>query len=45
MLEILKKYPELSGELEYLAQDRYIETLSPGIKHSISRMIKEVFRQ
>lgn len=42
MLRIVKKYPELSQELSFLTQDHYVESLSPGIKNSVSRMIKEL---
>jgi len=35
---ITKKYPELKHELEFLTQDQYTETLSPGIKHSFDKI-------
>ena len=41
LVEITRKYPELSHELEFLAQDRYTETLSPGIKQSFIRIWNE----
>lgn len=41
ILKIAKRHPELSGELAFITQDRYLESLSPGIRNSISRMIKE----
>ena len=34
------KYPELSNEIAGLTQDRYLDSLSPGVKRSISRMLK-----
>lgn len=34
-----EKYPELKSEVEYLTQDQFLETLSPGIRNSIARMI------
>ena len=40
IMKIVKKHPELSNEITFLLQDRYLETLSPGVKHSISRMIE-----
>jgi len=39
IIEMTKKYPELKSEVEYLTQDHFLETLSPGIKHSIARML------
>ena len=41
ILKIAKKHPDLSKEITFLIQDHYMESLSPGVKHSISRMIKE----
>lgn len=40
--KIAKKHPELSSEIDFLTQDHYLETLSPGVKNSVSRMIKEL---
>ena len=40
LLNITKKYPELSNEIQFLTQDRYIETLSDGIKHSFYKLTK-----
>ena len=34
------KYPELHGELAFISQDHYLETLSPGIQKIIRRIIK-----
>ena len=39
MFRIAKKYPELLGELSFLLQEHYTETLSPGIKYSLQRML------
>lgn len=36
---ITEKYPELKSEVEYLTQDHFLETLSPGIRHSAKRII------
>ncbi len=41
IFKIVKKYPELSEEIIYLLQDHYLESLSPGVKHSIKRMMNE----
>ena len=42
ILKTAKKYPELSGEINFITQEQYLETLSPGIKHSIIRMVKNI---
>jgi hypothetical protein len=36
---IARKYPELSNEIKYITQTHYTETLSPGIRNSVERMI------
>ena len=38
--ETAKKYPELSNEIAFITQNRYLETLSPGIKNAVKRMLK-----
>jgi hypothetical protein len=40
IIKIAKKHPELSQEITFLTQDHYLESLSPGVKHSVSKMIK-----
>ncbi|MDP3150272.1 MAG: hypothetical protein Q8N83_14215 [Ignavibacteria bacterium] len=42
ILKLVKKHPELSKEITFLLQDRYLETLSPGVKRSISKMMKGI---
>jgi len=42
IIKIAKKHPELSQEISFLTQNHYLESLSPGIKHSVSRMMKEL---
>ncbi|NLT49917.1 MAG: hypothetical protein GXX85_03245 [Ignavibacteria bacterium] len=42
LIKIAVKYPELRSEIIYLANENYLETLSPGIKNSVGRMIKEL---
>lgn len=37
-----RKYPELSEEISVITQNHYLETLSPGVRHSILRMISEL---
>lgn len=42
LIKIVKKYPELNSEIEFLSQEHYIETLSPGIKHSFEKIGKHI---
>ena len=42
ILKLVKKHPELSKEITFLLQERYLETFSPGVKKSISKMMKGV---
>ena len=34
-----QKYPELNGEMTFISQDQYLETLSPGIQKIVKRMM------
>ena len=36
---VCEKYPDLNSELEFICQEQYLETLSPGIKKSIMKLI------
>ena len=45
IVKIAKKYPDLSDEIIVLTQNQYLDSLSPGVKNSVSRMIKEFTRQ
>lgn len=40
--DLIKKYPELANEIEFITQKHYYETLSPGIKSSFLRMKKQL---
>ncbi len=40
ILKISDKYPELYNEFALTLQDHFIDTLSPGIKKSIARLIR-----
>ena len=42
IVSTVKKYPELLSEIEFLTQNHYVETLSPGIRHSIVKTIEEL---
>ncbi len=41
IIKIAKKHPELSQEITFLTQDHYLESLSPGAKHSVLKMMKK----
>jgi len=41
ILKVVNKYPELKPEFDFITQDQYLETLSPGIKHSILAKVKK----
>ncbi len=41
ILKIAKRHPELKGEIAFITQDQYLDTLSPGIKNSIIRMVRK----
>ncbi len=41
IVSIAKRYPHLFNEIYFLTEDHYLDTLSPGIKNSIDRMIRE----
>lgn len=40
IVKIAKKHPDLSHEINYFTQNQYMDSLSPGVKRSISKMIK-----
>ena len=40
IVKLAKKYPELLDEVKLLTQDHYLDELSPGVKHSIKRLLK-----
>lgn len=42
IFKLIKKHPELFDEIKYLLQDHYLETLSPGVKYSVEKMIQEL---
>lgn len=42
LLKIAKNYPELLNEIKLLAQEHYMDSLSPGIKHTLGLRIKEL---
>jgi hypothetical protein len=42
IIKIAQQHPELLNEITPLMQDHYLELLSPGVKKSVNRMIKEI---
>ncbi len=40
--KIVKKYPELSKEIIFLTEDHYMETLSPGVRKSVLKMMRGI---
>ncbi len=42
ILKCAKKHPELENEISFLFQDHYLQSLSPGIKHSINKMMNKL---
>ena len=42
MVAICKKYPDLNQELILLTEDYYLDSLSPGIKRVVDKMIKDI---
>lgn len=40
IIKIANKHPELSQEITFLAQDHYLDSLSPGAKHSVRKLMK-----
>lgn len=45
IIKIIEKHPELKSEIMFLTQDHYLETLSPGVRHSLKKMMKEFNRK
>ena len=41
IVKIAKKHPELSKEIAFLTQDHYLESLSPGARHSVGKLMNE----
>ena len=41
MLKIARNHPDLSHEITLFTQDQYLDSLSPGVKRSIAKMVKE----
>lgn len=44
LLKTVEKHPELMNEMVWFTQNQYLETLSPGVRHSLLRLIKKQIR-
>ncbi|MFT4849928.1 MAG: hypothetical protein ACI83B_002476 [Sediminicola sp.] len=42
VLKIAHTYPDLTNELLLLTQEKYMESLSPGVKKSILKMVRKI---
>jgi hypothetical protein len=42
IIKIANKHPELRKEISFLAQDHYLESLSPGAKHSVKKLMSKI---
>lgn len=42
IIKIAKKHKELSDEILFITQDHYLQTLSPGIKCSVEKLLLEI---
>ena len=42
IIKIANKHPELKKEISFLAQDHYLESLSPGARHSVRKLMNEL---
>lgn len=42
IVRIVQNYPDLSREVTFLTRDHYLQSLSPGIKSSVLKMIEEL---
>jgi len=44
IINVALKHPELINEIRFLAADQYLDTLSPGIKNSVKRMVENLLK-
>lgn len=42
MVSIARKFPELAEETISLAETKYVNSLSPGVRHSVARILNEI---
>ena len=45
IIKIAKNHPELKKEISFLAQDHYLESLSPGARHSVKKIMNELYKR
>lgn len=41
ILKITERHPDLKNEIPPLIQDHFLETFSPGVKHSLRKLLKK----
>lgn len=44
IVRVLKKYPELISEVQFITEERYLEPLSPGIRGGVERLIAGIHK-
>jgi hypothetical protein len=42
IIKIADKHQVLKKEISFLAQDHYLESLSPGAKHSVKKLMSKI---
>ena len=42
IIKIAKKHPDLAKEITFLTEDHYLESLSPGAKNSVTKLMKKL---
>lgn len=40
ILKVAGKHPDLAREIDYLVSEQYMDTLSPGVRRSVAKMIR-----
>ncbi len=45
VMRIAEKYPELTSEIEFFAQEHYMESLSPAIRRILTKEVNEFCRK
>jgi len=44
IVRITEKYPDLKKEIAFITRNHYLETLSPGIRRSVEKMVVAAHR-
>lgn len=42
IIKIMENHPELRSEIHHLTEDRYMNSLTKGVKHSVSKILKKL---